>query len=702
MGNKISSPELYLSTYSHLLNMDFKEDLALCAAQKYGNDTNAALDWIVKQQKLIDKLPADDVCQRNDISNCIALKRIIPILKYYHHNYNKFISLHKYLDASKTHLLSDYHHILDKHLNDDKCSQANCNAQFAKIYELILKKSGLSCDINKCKIFVRNNRDIENSKQRITDCDDQNLAVYIDILDNIHCYFFHSVDIGCRIINSNHTNQIHDTDMIHIKSLLASKRDFMEKVRGRHRKLYNRFTTKLTQNKNMNAELKIPEHDINDDIQYDFGQRYNYWSHWNGNNVSKKVYSSIKEEVLFNNMVTISHEIWSDAMQKATEQQTRSEWVKRKICKHVPDEYRRSTKEGQKMGINHILSIILYTDFDELSRKFSETFRKINNETSKSARKRNEQFWNWSKTLCETVNSFWQHEIFENNLPGPERLFHGITLMYFDQIIAQFNGPLSTTTQLQTALGFSPEGIVLEFNTLRRDDRYFNCTFLSRFGAIEAERLFIRPYSFGQRLELGSIRNVSTNENYRMYIESISYFERIINKHNHCGWHQSLFSCTASIINDFISFSLTPTRKCKMQYPEYIVKTLEKWMCRHERINIDCSQVIRFAKRVNIRHHEIDNLIRLDKVSGMFRNVKSIVCHETGVIDLHYWSALLSIMASMNDMYRNDNLKEIHFEDVKNIENFTKSNTLVEAFSAFNWSLILNATGFLLRVCDNV
>ena len=52
----------------------------------------------------------------------------------------------------------------------------------------------INCDIDKCKSFARNNRGSENeNKQREGEKDENDaLEYYIDLLDNIHCYFLHS------------------------------------------------------------------------------------------------------------------------------------------------------------------------------------------------------------------------------------------------------------------------------------------------------------------------------------------------------------------------------------------------------------------------------------------------------------------------------------------------------------------------------
>ena len=64
-------------------------------------------------------------------------------------------------------------------------------------------------------------------------------------------------------------------------------------------------------------------------------------------------------------------------------------------------------KDGIRMNVSNIMSIIFYTDFDILSYNFRSTFRRIfQNETPRSVKKRNSEYWYWSKILMETVNCF--------------------------------------------------------------------------------------------------------------------------------------------------------------------------------------------------------------------------------------------------------------------------------------------------------
>ena len=202
---------------------------------------------------------ANTLCDGKDITNCIALKRIISMLQFYHHNHHKYNQILHFLEGYKSHLLSDYHHILDRHLNEDKTTKTESNHQFEMMHQQIKTTMNKhSCDITKCNIYSRTNRqrEVEN-----IDCNDDNLSMFIDIMDTIHCFIVHSVDVGHRIIKSQindddkedeivNDSKAYDPNMARMRRHLRSKRQKLETMRGE-----GRFMTHLESNKKFMTHL---------------------------------------------------------------------------------------------------------------------------------------------------------------------------------------------------------------------------------------------------------------------------------------------------------------------------------------------------------------------------------------------------------------------------------------------------------------
>eukprot|EP01084_Bolivina_argentea_P131786 232570_1 len=120
-----------LSLYSQLINI------------------NEAIEWIENKKTVNNKGDENEMqcidinCNGDNISNCLSIKRIISMLDFYNNNYLNYSLLNKYLiDSYKFNLiLSDYHHILFKHLNCDNKLNILINKQFSEIYSEIVNKN---------------------------------------------------------------------------------------------------------------------------------------------------------------------------------------------------------------------------------------------------------------------------------------------------------------------------------------------------------------------------------------------------------------------------------------------------------------------------------------------------------------------------------------------------------------------------------
>eukprot|EP01084_Bolivina_argentea_P307875 532213_1 len=190
------------------------DKLSIDAPVKYANNINNAID--LNSENKYDDINIGNYndsiftdCNTESVDKCISLRRISSILKFYQDHSNNYNVLSKYLLQYK-HVINDYHHILDHHLNEDNIKQIKSNEQFTLIYHEITNRSDIICDVNKCAMYSRNNRIRE--KENI-ECNDKILSNYINILDTIHCYFVHSADIGYRIINKIQIDDQNDANI---------------------------------------------------------------------------------------------------------------------------------------------------------------------------------------------------------------------------------------------------------------------------------------------------------------------------------------------------------------------------------------------------------------------------------------------------------------------------------------------------------
>ena len=123
---------------------------------------------------------------------------------------------------------------------------------------------------------------------------------------------------------------------------------------------------------------------------------------------------------------------------------------------------------GQLISLDNILSIILYTDFDQLCYQFRKTFRslmiKVNWIHHKIAEKKHSEYANWGKLLKETV------AFFGDFCDCNKSYYHGLDKIFvFDQNIIQINGPLSTSLYYNVAKNFANiNGMIIEFNIYQK------------------------------------------------------------------------------------------------------------------------------------------------------------------------------------------------------------------------------------------
>eukprot|EP01084_Bolivina_argentea_P076315 138309_1 len=385
------------------------------------SESNAAIE--TKQE-------TDDRC--DSTLQCKCVERIIMVLKFYQMiNENSIINdkhnelILEYFNKYE-YLVNDYHHIIVDHLN----SSTTCtnNYQFSLLHNEIAKH--IKCDVIKCQQYKRYSRNRENVEKATNKIKDENVLFYIDLLDNIHCYFVHSYHIGFRIkhnIKNESKQELQDIDskqlyydkqMEQLKAYLSNKRNKLVKIRGLNRIINNKFLTKITSNDENVQDIKNEHDDINTDIdqkismntkpknQYSFGNRYTYWDFYKKRKYSyalyiREKYSNLKEELTNNNIFKIDVAKYCYAFIKAKKMVYSSTFLKSMTSK---DYLNYGVGSGVPVKMENLMAIICYTDYDELSYHFSTTFRKLNSsDTINTLKLRNREFYHWSKIIRENV-----------------------------------------------------------------------------------------------------------------------------------------------------------------------------------------------------------------------------------------------------------------------------------------------------------
>eukprot|EP01084_Bolivina_argentea_P049964 91880_1 len=356
---------------------------------------------------------------------------------------------------------------------------------------------GKECNAKHCLHFKRNYRNTNelstNNTKRITlyyGINDERQISVIQYFDILHNILFHLIHLGLRYCNKN-CKGTSKTSKIIASTIFNHK---------------NRFVTYF----NDNNESKENDEKECKYIKYSRGIRFFYHNRYKnvckemeqipGSNVAEPgnngfiisdwyvapKYCDLKEEILTNKFFTFSIEQWNNTNIKGINKWNR---YKNKIntayCLwHTLYGYNDSTI----IRLDNILCLLLYTNYDFLATKLTETYRWKNElETNESLKQRHSHFVYLGKGLKETI------EVFGATLTKSKHkeFYHGINMkMLFSGLKAEFCSPTSTTLFKNVAINFAQEGFVLTINNSKQGINYFNCISFSDFPA-ESEMLFI-------------------------------------------------------------------------------------------------------------------------------------------------------------------------------------------------------------------
>ena len=162
-----------------------------------------------------------------------------------------------------------------------------------------------------------------------------------------------------------------------------------------------------------------------------------------------KKYLTYKTEILNNNTAPFDISEYNDVLMTATEK--RQNWLNNEEARSLkcPDnhDFFKDTygiAPGDIIKVEHIMSVMFYTNFTENSRLFSETYRKQSlYETDESLKQRHSELYYWGRYLRECV------EVFGEEMAGRPDIgifYHGIsTTLLFNSSSIYLFGPLSTT-----------------------------------------------------------------------------------------------------------------------------------------------------------------------------------------------------------------------------------------------------------------
>eukprot|EP01083_Nonionella_stella_P058932 154256_1 len=459
------------------------------------------------------------------IEDCLCFKQLYSIMMKYNNDIPK---------ANVVSILNCYLHVLFEHTDD-------------KQFEMISETFG-RCDIKKCKIIRRNYRNRHKIQQRNELYSMNDDIPLVQALDKIHCLFFHSYDIGhktsCKSIHQNTVDDNKEGEQL-------------------HNLLFDDTVIQITSNKQQDTSSDlIHEHGHETYHQqldnpiitgnvYSFGYLFNYdetdrlnrntlWLSQRYINIDKK-YGSLKEEMLHYMLVD----------------QFDNEYAKAQ--NHYALHHCKKSFDCDIFGIEHLLSVMIYCNYDYLQLTFNKTYR---TETEKHC-----NFYHLAKLLKDTVNTFGT-TIREG---GVSKFYRGVSNKVNFPHIFDVNGglgvhiysPLSTSSSIAVAINFTDQnsGLIAEFggdNLPQSLSKYFDCKWISDYPG-EFECLFIQNEN---ALNINNITFTRSGMQFSPIIEGLTIIDNLVGLYGRVSHDiaQEMASLIIGIIDHRLSLSLPQYR----------------------------------------------------------------------------------------------------------------------------------------------
>eukprot|EP01084_Bolivina_argentea_P063326 115665_1 len=319
---------------------------------------------------------------------------------------------------------------------------------------------------------------------------------------------------------------------------------------------------------------------------------------------------------------------------------------------NINDPYLKRYGIEWKLSYKHLLTVVLYCDYSELSSDFSRSFRKVNRfETIRSVKARNSKYYYFAKYLRECVECFgecsigvrhywYAHSMFGKKcsakrsrvLSGP--FYCGMSiLMNMPSFNIRLCAPTSTTMHIEVATKFSTEeGMIIQFNNSDEQYQYlkgFDVSWISRYKE-EEERLFIGGFYY---MKIESVRVRATNDNYEKIIRSLCYLDIIITGGNEYMVKRSKIGKNGVLVIENL-FNHALNKETSITLDRYIYDSFASFTHNKTQIVLDFHGLKHANKEIrDLIVHEFkstktakkkSNLLRLEMLL-IFKNVNTII-----------------------------------------------------------------------------
>eukprot|EP01083_Nonionella_stella_P008065 23264_1 len=455
------------------------------------------------------------------------------------------------------------------------------------------------CQTSTCKVFNRHNKSnstsneckaVENEEKAIMDKIYEEKAI-CQIMDKIHCACLH----------------MHPNDPIIEPTCI--KPTVWEDIRTRTRQRYTQL--EQIQVHAYNAEQK----------KYDFGCEFMYEEakhEEDGKKYIEEHHSSLKDELITpnNTRTYMTMDAYQTVYKKATFYKSTHTYKAKRS--------KKASMYGTVLTDEHILVLIVYTDFDAISFEFSKTYRQPEDHT---------YYYHFGKRMKEVVQGF--------GTPINEGLitefYHGVNQELVPEAITRNRGrgvsiycALSTTSLLMVAAGFAAKGengVIMTLGGEGSKATYFPVAGLSKHPH-EREYLFLQNKP---EIQILNIQDISRPKiDFKKDLNDMMMLDRILSL-NHFSYDNKEYpECTDDILE--ILKHQAKKESIENMHPDGYTYKQKLWNVYFDkkRLRIDCAILqskysdLYSLLCLELDNHHQDHWVKFDILSKLYPKITTL------------------------------------------------------------------------------
>ena len=298
-------------------------------------------------------------------------------------------------------------------------------------------------------------------------------------------------------------------------------------------------------------------------------------------------FDNYKEEILYH----LHARTYKECLINKVDEYMGSNKVKRMSAKAENKYFHYGIIKGAPITKDHIMSLILYTDFSDYCTKFSGTFRTLlRTEKMQDVKARNAEFWFQSKYLREAIEIYGWGSGFRSKDGELGPFYTGVdNVLCLPRFALRLCSPTSTSKNIAISITFATkQGMIMSLNntghSLAHLLSFQDVSWLSRFPE-EDERVF-NGGKYMIRVE--SVCIVDTNQNFEVIFHALFYFDAMISD-GHFSRDFVIKSKDTTIINKLL--------KDSSQFDPYIHSMFRSYIRNKIRININMKGLSRLTQK---------------------------------------------------------------------------------------------------------